>query len=113
MRNVVGRSSLDRVLSETDELNQTIKDLLDRTTEGEAQSAGKLAEAADVIAAHPVALQLRNLQVLAEIAVEKNSTILFPAQFLDSVDRLQRFVGGEQAVRVRPLEHAEPGDSAG
>ena len=41
-------------------------------------SLGKLAEAADVIIEHPIALQLRNLQVLAEIAIEKNSTILFP-----------------------------------
>ena len=65
--------------------------------EGEALSAGKLAEAADVIAEHPVALQLRNLQILAEIAVEKNSTIVFPAQFLDRVQQLQRFVADENA----------------
>ena len=65
--------------------------------EGEALSAGKLAEATDVIAEHPVALQLRNLQILAEIAVEKNSTIVFPAQFLDRVQQLQRFVADENA----------------
>ena len=35
--------------------------------------------------AHPVALQLRTLQTMAEIAVEKNSTIIFPAQFMTSV----------------------------
>ena len=130
VRNVVGRSSLDQVLSDTETLNESIKEILDMTTEhwgvlvqlvelkdielpavmqramareaeaerekrakiiaaeGEALSAGKLAEAADVIADHPIALQLRNLQVLAEIAVEKNSTIVFPAQFLDSVRAL-------------------------
>lgn len=140
VRNVVGRSSLDRVLSETETLNEAIKEILDRTTErwgvlvqlvelkdielpstmqramarqaeaerekrakiiaaeGEALSAGKLAEAADVIAGHPVALQLRNLQVLGEIAIEKNSTIVFPAQFLDSMRALADFVGGERAA---------------
>jgi hypothetical protein len=41
-------------------------------------------------------LQLRNLQVLAEIAIEKNSTIIFPAQFLDSIKTLSSFVAGEQ-----------------
>lgn len=53
--------------------------------EGEFQSAQKLAEAADVISNHPVALQLRTLQTMAEISVEKNSTIIFPAQFMTTV----------------------------
>jgi hypothetical protein len=65
-------------------------------------SAGRLAEAADVIADHPIALQLRNLQVLGEIAVEKNSTIVFPAQFLDSARELARFVGTEQSAIAHP-----------
>jgi len=138
VRNVVGRSSLDQVLSETEQLNERIKEILDTTSErwgvlvqlvelkdielpetmkramareaeaerekrakiiaaeGEALSAGKLAEAADVILDHPIALQLRNLQVLGEIAVERNSTIIFPAQFLDSVRTLNEFVDGER-----------------
>jgi regulator of protease activity HflC (stomatin/prohibitin superfamily) len=53
--------------------------------EGEFQAAVKLGEAADIIAAHPVALQLRTLQTMAEIATEKNSTIIFPAQFMTTV----------------------------
>ncbi len=53
--------------------------------EGEMQAAKKLGEAADVMAKHPVALQLRTLQTMAEISVEKNSTIIFPAQFMDTV----------------------------
>jgi regulator of protease activity HflC (stomatin/prohibitin superfamily) len=52
---------------------------------GEFQAASKLGEAADVMAAHPVALQLRTLQTMAEISVEKNSTIIFPAQFMTTV----------------------------
>ena len=140
VRNVVGRSTLDRVLSETETLNESIKNILDVTTErwgvlvelvelkdielpqpmqramareaeaerekrgkiiaaeGEALSAGKLAEAADVIAQHPVALQLRNLQVLSEIAIEHNSTIIFPAQLMDSLRSLNSFIGKESTV---------------
>ena len=46
--------------------------------EGELQASAKLSEAGAVIAREPVTLQLRYLQTLTEIAVEKNSTILFP-----------------------------------
>ena len=46
--------------------------------EGEFQASEKLAQAADVIAREPVALQLRYLQTLTEIATERNSTIIFP-----------------------------------
>jgi regulator of protease activity HflC (stomatin/prohibitin superfamily) len=46
--------------------------------EGEFQAAEKLTQAANVISANPVALQLRFLQTLAEIATEKNSTTIFP-----------------------------------
>ena len=46
--------------------------------EGEFQAADKLTQAADIISRNPQALQLRFLGTLAEIAVEKNSTIVFP-----------------------------------
>ena len=46
--------------------------------EGEYQAAEKLTQAANVISVNPTALQLRFLQTLAEIAVEKNSTTIFP-----------------------------------
>jgi len=46
--------------------------------DGEFQAAGKLTQAAGKISTEPVAIQLRYLQTLTEIAVEKNSTILFP-----------------------------------
>ena len=64
--------------------------------EGEQLSATKLGEAADIIAAHPIALQLRNLQVLNDIAAEKNSTIVFPSAFLDTVDSVKKFMAKEQ-----------------
>ena len=46
--------------------------------DGEFQASAKLKEAADVMAVQPVSVQLRYLQTLTEIAVEKNSTIVFP-----------------------------------
>ena len=53
--------------------------------EGEFQAATKLGEASDVMTKHPVALQLRTLQTMAEISTEKSSTIIFPAQFMNTV----------------------------
>ncbi|OGP50612.1 MAG: hypothetical protein A2Y79_06890 [Deltaproteobacteria bacterium RBG_13_43_22] len=46
--------------------------------EGEFQAAARMADAAAIIEAHPVALQLRYLQTLREVASENNSTTLFP-----------------------------------
>jgi regulator of protease activity HflC (stomatin/prohibitin superfamily) len=56
--------------------------------DGEYQAADKLAQAASVIAKEPVTVQLRYLQTLTEIAVEKNSTIVFPVP----VDLLKPFL---------------------
>jgi regulator of protease activity HflC (stomatin/prohibitin superfamily) len=127
VRNVVGKFSLDQLLSDTASINERIKNVIDGHTEpwgtqvtaveikditlpdnmqramakeaeaererrakivaaeGEFQAAVKLGEAADIITQHPVALQLRTLQTMAEISVEKNSTIIFPAQFMTTV----------------------------
>jgi regulator of protease activity HflC (stomatin/prohibitin superfamily) len=127
VRNVVGRFSLDQLLSDTSSINEQIKNVIDTHTEpwgtqvtaveikditlpdnmqramakeaeaererrakivaaeGEYQAAVKLGEAADIITQHPVALQLRTLQTMAEISVERNSTIIFPAQFMTTV----------------------------
>ncbi|MFA5985997.1 MAG: hypothetical protein WC819_01450 [Parcubacteria group bacterium] len=49
-----------------------------------------------MMAAHPIALQLRNLQTMAEISVEKNSTIIFPAQFMGTVNDIQSFLSKEK-----------------
>lgn len=137
VRNIVGQSALDEVLSETAVINEKIKAILEQATtqwgvyvntvevkdiqlpdtmqramakqaeaerekrakviaaEGEQLSAAKLGEAADIIAAHPIALQLRNLQVLSDIAVEKNSTIVFPAQFMDTMQSMKSFMAKE------------------
>lgn len=62
------------------------------SAEGEFLSAQKLADTADIMMAHPIALQLRNLQTLAEIATEKNSTIIFPAQLMGTLRDIQNFL---------------------
>jgi regulator of protease activity HflC (stomatin/prohibitin superfamily) len=56
--------------------------------EGELQASRALADAAAVIASEPATLQLRYLQTLTEIAVEKNSTIIFPLP----IDTLKTFM---------------------
>ncbi len=138
VRNVVGQSALDEVLSQTATINIKIKEILDKATEkwgvyvntvelkdiqlpesmqramakqaeaerekrakiiaaeGEQLSATKLGEAADIINAHPIALQLRNLQTLTEISSEKNSTVIFPAQFMSTIDDVKKFLAKEQ-----------------
>ncbi len=120
LRNVLGKSDLDDLLSNREKISQELQQIIDEQTdpwgikvsvvevkdveipinmqramarqaeaererrakiihaEGEYQASEKLAEAAKVISKDPTALQLRYLQTLSEIAVEKNSTTIFP-----------------------------------
>jgi regulator of protease activity HflC (stomatin/prohibitin superfamily) len=137
LRAVVGRHTLDQTLSETDVINQNIREILDVQTEewgvkvtvvelkdiqlpesmqramarqaeaerekrakiiaaeGEALAAGELGRASDVMMAHPLALQLRNLQTMVEIGVDKNSTIVFPAPLMSTIQELGAFLSRE------------------
>lgn len=70
---------------------------------GEFEASQKLAEAADVMAREPVTLQLRYLQTLTEIAVEKNSTIIFPLP----VDTIKVFMDGLAAIRATNGVHGD------
>ena len=141
VRNVVGRFSLDQLLSDTASINDQIKNVIDQHTEpwgtqvtaveikdiqlpenmqramakeaeaererrakivaaeGEYQAAVKLGQAADIITQHPVALQLRTLQTMAEMAVEKNSTIIFPAQFMTTVQEAIATISRDSASK--------------
>jgi regulator of protease activity HflC (stomatin/prohibitin superfamily) len=72
--------------------------------EGEFQAAAKLAQAADVIAANPVTLQLRYLQTLREIGGNQNSTIVFPMP----IDLVQPMLDA-----VRPQPASEPSGDSG
>src|SRR5215208_2729426 len=131
LRSVLGQSDLDQLLSERDQINHRLQQIIDEQTDawgikvsavevrdlelpqsmqramarqaeaerekrakvihaqGEFEAAQQLAAAAAVIGSQPATLQLRYLQTLTEIAVEKNSTIIFPlpidllAGFLD------------------------------
>ncbi|MEO7001966.1 MAG: slipin family protein [Ktedonobacterales bacterium] len=120
LRNVLGQSELDEVLTDRVRINGAIQNIIDEHTErwgikvttveikdvelpqtmqramakqaeaerekrakvlmaqGEFQAAQTLADAAHLISTEPAALQLRYLQTLTEISVEKNSTIIFP-----------------------------------
>ena len=142
VRNVVGRFSLDQLLSDTASINEQIKNVIDGHTEpwgtqvtaveikdivlpdnmqramakeaeaererrakivaaeGEYQAAVKLGQAADIITQHPVALQLRTLQTMAEISVEKNSTIIFPAQFMTTVQEAFSLLSKDFSIEI-------------
>ena len=144
LRAVVGRHTLDETLSETDTINQHIREILDVQTEdwgvkvtvvelkdiqlpdsmkramarqaeaerekrakiiaaeGEALAAGELGRASDVMMAHPLALQLRNLQTMVEIGVDKNSTIVFPAPLMSTIQELGAFLARETAAAGQP-----------
>ncbi|HEY4002141.1 MAG TPA: slipin family protein [Candidatus Xenobia bacterium] len=74
--------------------------------EGEYQAAERLSQAAAVMAAQPIALQLRNLQSLVEISAEKNSTIIFPSQFFTTMRDVFDFVAQEKtALPAKPTVH--------
>jgi regulator of protease activity HflC (stomatin/prohibitin superfamily) len=71
--------------------------------EGEALAADQLAIASDVMMSHPLALQLRNLQTLVEISVDKNSTIVFPAPLMSTIQELGAFLEREAAAAHEPV----------
>jgi regulator of protease activity HflC (stomatin/prohibitin superfamily) len=77
--------------------------------EGELQASTQLAQAANVIASQPSTLQLRYLQTLTEIAVEKNSTIIFPLP-LDIIQPFINLANHQETVAER---HNGNGISAG
>ncbi len=134
LRNVLGQSELDELLSNREQINQKLQEIIDESTEpwgvkvsivevkdvelpptmvramakqaeaerekrakivhaeGEFEAAKRLTQAADMMSQHPVSVQLRYLQTLTEISVEKNSTIIFPVpvDLLEAVMHLPR-----------------------
>jgi regulator of protease activity HflC (stomatin/prohibitin superfamily) len=138
LRNVLGQSELDDLLSNREEINQRLQHIIDDSTEpwgvkvsivevkdvelpqsmqramakqaeaerekrakivhaeGEYAAAETLAEAAQLMSANPVSIQLRYLQTLTEISVEKNSTIIFPVpiNLLEKLSELSNEVLG-------------------
>jgi len=120
LRAILGQAELDELLSEREQINQRLQQVIDEQTEpwgvkvtavevrdvvlpegmkramakqaetererrakiinaeGEFQAAQQLREAANIISTQPIALQLRFLQTLTEVASENNSTTIFP-----------------------------------
>ncbi len=79
--------------------------------EGEYQASTKLAAAADVLAKHPAALQLRYLQTVVEIAAENNSTTLFPIPielFSGIIEKATGIPAGGLAPVARPSVEGGP-----
>jgi len=77
--------------------------------EGESLAAAALGEASDTMMAHPLALQLRNLQSLVEIGVDKNTTVVFPAPLMSTIAELGSFLASEQAAATRvPPPRSDP-----
>ncbi len=74
--------------------------------EGEFQAAQRLADAAEIMGHNPIALQLRYLQTLGEIATEHNSTTLFPVP----IDLLEPFIRAKLSPSVPAGSGPEPGD---
>ena len=78
--------------------------------EGEAAAAAALGDASDTMMAHPLALQLRNLQSLIEIGVDKNTTVVFPAPLMSTIGDLGAFLRREtQAATGRGPRGGGPG----
>ena len=71
--------------------------------EGESLAADALGDASDIMMAHPLALQLRNLQSLVEIGVDKNTTVVFPAPLMSTIGELGTFLARE----TPPPYHAD------
>jgi regulator of protease activity HflC (stomatin/prohibitin superfamily) len=81
--------------------------------EGESLAAAALGDASDIMMAHPLALQLRNLQSLVEIGVDKNTTVVFPAPLMTTIAELGSFLAREKAAATSqpPAPSAAPGPS--
>jgi regulator of protease activity HflC (stomatin/prohibitin superfamily) len=77
--------------------------------EGEQLAAAALGAASDIMVAHPLALQLRNLQTLVDIGVDKNTTVVFPAPLMSTIGELGSFLARESAAA---MPHAAPADRA-
>src|SRR5664279_949767 len=79
--------------------------------EGESLAAKALGDASDVMMEHPLALQLRNLQSLVEIGVDKNTTVVFPAPLMSTIGELGSFLAREAAAAAPPAPTPAIADS--
>ena len=83
--------------------------------EGESLAAAALGQASDTMMQHPLALQLRNLQTLIEIGVDKNTTVVFPAPLMSTIQEMGAFFSRESgavAKMVQPSAGAPEAEAA-
>jgi regulator of protease activity HflC (stomatin/prohibitin superfamily) len=80
--------------------------------EGEQLAADQLGAASDIMMAHPLALQLRNLQTLVEIGVDHNTTVVFPAPLMSTIEELGNFLAREAAAVTPPPPSPAPAPAA-
>jgi hypothetical protein len=80
--------------------------------EGEHLAAARLGEASDIMMAHPLELQLRNLQTLVELGVDKNTTVVFPAPLMSTIGELGTFLAREEAAATASSRAPALGDYA-
>jgi regulator of protease activity HflC (stomatin/prohibitin superfamily) len=146
LRSVIGQVELDELLSQRDQVNRHLQEIIDQETEpwgvkvnvveikdvelppqmqramarqaeaerekrakiihaeGEMLAAQQLQQAAATMAQEPSAIQLRYLQTLTEVAVEKNSTIIFPVpvDFLSTLTDIAHRIADRQAPPKPP-----------
>ena len=76
--------------------------------EGESLAAAALGDASDTMMAHPLALQLRNLQTLVELGVDKNTTVVFPAPLMSTIAELGTFLARESGAAAQPEPQPQP-----
>ena len=80
--------------------------------EGESLAAAALGEASDTMMAHPLALQLRNLQTLVEIGVDKNTTVVFPAPLMSTIGELGTFLAREATAARGDAQRIPPASAS-
>ncbi|MCK9825040.1 slipin family protein [Nocardioides cavernae] len=148
LRSIIGKSDLDDLLCDREQLNQGMELMIDSPAEGwgvhierveikdvalpesmkrsmsrqaeaererrarviiangELQASEELAQAAEVMAEHPAALQLRLLQTVVEVAAEKNSTLVLPFP-VELLRFLERATPADPAAATSPTDAAE------
>jgi regulator of protease activity HflC (stomatin/prohibitin superfamily) len=80
--------------------------------EGEFLAATALGEASDIMMEHPLALQLRNLQTLIEIGVDKNTTVVFPGPLMSTIQEMGAFLTRETNAIAKLPKPAPSEDAA-
>ena len=81
--------------------------------EGESMAAAALGDASDIMMDHPLALQLRNLQSLVDIGVDKNTTVVFPAPLMSTISELSTFLARESDAAARTDKPASDTENTG